>query len=135
MFRLRRARKVDALEAELAGEILSSLLDRSSSTVKAMLDRFHDDEVALERDIADLTERLRQTRVAISAFEGAGRVLDDGNHAPIAADPDKVGRLVSRGRGSLRAMQEADFVVDGGRVVKSRDAELPISMVHKDIRA
>lgn len=112
MFRLRRARKVDALEAELAGEILSSLLDRSSSTVKAMLDRFHDDEVALERDIADLTEQLRQTRVAITAFEASGRILDDGKDVAVAP-PTRIGRLVPR-------------------EVPAKDV---IVHVHKDIRA
>jgi hypothetical protein len=114
MFKLRRTRKVDAIEAELAAEMLSaaSLLDRSSSTVKTMLDRFHDDEVALERDIADLTERLRQTRVAISAFEGAGRVLDDGKDVAVAL-PAKIGRLIPR------AVPAEDVIVH----------------VHKDIRA
>jgi hypothetical protein len=65
---LRRAmRQVDWLEAESHagspgwGSPRSQLLHGQGN----MLDRFHDDEVALERDIADLTEHLRQTRVAI----------------------------------------------------------------------
>ncbi|WP_095203702.1 hypothetical protein [Mesorhizobium carmichaelinearum] len=133
-FRLRKPLvEVDLSEDEIAP---GSLLDRSSRAVTGMLERFRSDEVNLEKEIADLTERLRQTRIAIVAFESAGAIIEGGKVSAIAPDPDKVGRLVPRGRGSVRAIAEADIAVDGvGRVLKSKDAELPIVHVHKDIRA
>ncbi|MCO5085112.1 MAG: hypothetical protein M9939_26450 [Mesorhizobium sp.] len=59
----------------------ASLLDRGRASVSGMLDRFRADERALVADIEDRTERLRQTRVAIEAFEAADKIL-------IAGDPD-----------------------------------------------
>ncbi|WP_287363726.1 hypothetical protein [Mesorhizobium sp.] len=137
MFKFRKVMsQVDLVEADLKPDTLpGSLLDRSATSVTNMLDRFRGDEVALEREIADLTERLRQTRVAITAFEAAGGILDGGKQSPIAADPDKIGRLVPRGRDSTRAMAEAEIAVDqDGRLLKSK-AEPTIVHVRKDIRA
>ncbi|TIL34266.1 hypothetical protein [Mesorhizobium sp.] len=137
MFKLRRGmRQIELAEADLNPDTLpGSLLDRSANAVTNMLDRFRGDEVSLEQEIADLTERLRQTRVAITAFEAAGGILDGGKQSPIAADPDKVGRLVPGCRGSMRALAEADVVVDhDGKLLKSK-AEPAIVHVHKDIRA
>lgn len=102
MILLRRAmRAVELTEADLAPDTLvGSLLDRSANSVTNMLDRFRGDEVSLEREIAEATERLRQTRVAIAAFEAAGAIIEGGKQtAAIAPDPDKIGRLVPRGRG------------------------------------
>ncbi|CAH2399110.1 hypothetical protein [Mesorhizobium ventifaucium] len=137
MFKFRKATShVELVEADLEPDALpGSLLDRSANSVTNMLDRFRGDEVALEREIADLTERLRQTRVAITAFDAAGAILDGGKQsAAIASDPDKVGRLVPRGRGSIRAQAEAEVAVDqDGRLLKSK-TEPVIVHVHKDIR-
>lgn len=121
LFRLMKSsRSIDLSVDEIVPD-MGSLLDRSSASIANMLDRFRGDEVALEREIADLTERLRQTRVAITAFEAAGAFIVGGKQSPvIATDPDKVGRLVPRGHGSMRAMADADS---------------PIVHVHKDIRA
>lgn len=121
MWMLRRAmRQVELTEEDLKLDTLDgSLLDRSTSSVSNMLDRFRGDELAFERDIADLTERLRQTRVAITAFEAAGRILGEGKNIPAPAD--NVGRLVPRTvRGSSREIAEADTVVLDGKIVKSR---------------
>lgn len=92
--RFRKAPVVDLTDADFTADA-ASLLDRSSSTVANMLDRFRADEIAIESDIADLTEQLRQTRVAITAFEAAGRILDDGKDVAVAP-PTKIGRLVPR---------------------------------------
>lgn len=116
MWLLRKAMsQVDLVEAELVPETLAGdLLDRSGNSVTNMLDRFRADEVSLERDIADLTERLRQTRIAITAFESAGAIIDGGKLSSAeAAPPKKIGRLVPR------AVPAADTIVH----------------VHKDIRA
>ncbi|MER8616028.1 hypothetical protein NKG99_04105 [Mesorhizobium sp. M1409] len=115
MFKLRKAmRQVELVEAELQPETLAGdLLDRSANSVTNMLDRFRADEIAFERNIADLTERLRQTRVAITAFESAGAIIDGGKQ-PVEATPKKIGRLVPRA------------------VPAAGDA---IVMVHKEIRA
>ncbi len=116
MWMLRKAmRQVELTEADLKPDTLAGdLLDRSANSVANMLDRFRADEVALERDIADMTERLRQTRVAIMAFESAGAIIDGGKQPAETAPVKKIGRLVPRG------------------VPAAGDA---ISMVHKDIRA
>ncbi|MER8387257.1 hypothetical protein NKH14_17370 [Mesorhizobium sp. M1380] len=118
MFKLRKAmREVDLVEADLAPETLvGSLLDRSARSVSNMLDRFRGDEVALEQEIADMTERLRQTRVAITAFEAAGAIITGGKQAPDAAQAKKIGRLVPR---SVPADAEQKSIVS----------------VHKDLRS
>ncbi len=59
----------------------ASLLDRGRASVENMLERFRADERALVADIEDKTEQLRQTRVAIQAFEAADKIL-------VAGDPD-----------------------------------------------
>ncbi|MBA1141722.1 hypothetical protein [Mesorhizobium neociceri] len=71
-----------------------SLIERSSTSVANMLDRFRADEVALLRDIDEMTERLRQTRIAITAFEAASGILIGGqaDEAPLR----RIGRLVPR---------------------------------------
>lgn len=114
MFKFRKARReIEIGDADLSPDILvGSLLDRSSTSVTGMLDRFRADEVSLEKDIAELTERLRQTRVAIKAFEVAGAILDDGKDVAVAP-PAKIGRLVPR------EVPAGDTIVH----------------VHKDIRA
>ncbi|TPJ57056.1 MULTISPECIES: hypothetical protein [unclassified Mesorhizobium] len=116
MFKLRKAmREVELTEADLKPDtLLVSLLDRSANSVTNMLDRFRADEVALERDIADMTERLRQTRVAITAFDAAGAIIEGGKRPVQESASKKVGRLVPRA-----VPNAADTVVQ----------------VHKDIRA
>ncbi|TIP13183.1 hypothetical protein [Mesorhizobium sp.] len=119
MFRFRQVMpQVELVEADLKPDTSAgSLLDRSASSVSNMLDRFRGDEVALERELAELSERLRQTRIAITAFESAGAILDDGKKANEAAPARKIGRLVPRSVPAADAEQKA------------------IVHVHKDIRA
>lgn len=102
LFRRREA-EVDLSEDEVRPEIVTkSLLDRSKSSVAKMLDRLRGDEMGLEREISALTERLRQTRLAITAFDAADEVLKQGQEpkktevAGPAAASRKVGRLVPR---------------------------------------
>lgn len=57
----------------------ASLIDRGRASVGNMLDRFHADERALVADIEDKTEQLRQTRIAIQAFEAADKILVAGD--------------------------------------------------------
>jgi hypothetical protein len=83
-----RGRRPDPLGDELASamELASvdleaaplSILDRSASVVAGFLDHARAEEARLVNEIARLTEQLRQTRLAISAFEPALKVLDDG---------------------------------------------------------
>lgn len=96
MWNPRKARRDVALtDAELEPEMAVSILDRSANSVTSTLDRFRAEEVRLERDIAELTERLRQTRVAITAFDAAGAILEGGKDVA-ASPPAKIGRLVPR---------------------------------------
>ncbi|PWJ93587.1 hypothetical protein C8D77_101266 [Mesorhizobium loti] len=115
MWLLRKTKRQDDLtEADLKPDTLTgSLLDRSANSVTNMLDRFRADEVALEREIAELTERLRQTRVALTAFESAGAIIEGGKDVA-ASPPAKIGRLVPRAAPAV---------------------EKPIVHVHTDIRA
>ncbi|TIR34522.1 MAG: hypothetical protein E5X35_07340 [Mesorhizobium sp.] len=119
MFKLRRTvRDLELAEDDLKPDSLpGSLLDRSANSVTNMLDRFRGDEVALEREIADLTERLRQTRVAITAFDAAGAILDGGKQPAEPAPAKEIGRLVPREVPAAEAEQKT------------------IVHVHKDIRA
>jgi predicted sugar kinase len=119
MFGLRRAmRRIDMAGVDLMPEALAGdLLDRSANSVTNMLDRFRGEEVALEREIVDLTERLRQTRVAIAAFESAGAILDGGKQPAETAPDKKIGRLVPRAVPPAEPSQKA------------------IVHVHTDIRA
>ena len=64
-----------------------SLLDRGRSSVEGMLDKFRADERALVAEIADKTEQLRQTRVAIEAFEAAERIMTEGDTDFAEVDP------------------------------------------------
>lgn len=75
---LRTAMKnVEISEQELQVEAVpGSILARSSKSVANTLERFRNDEIGLVSDINALTERLRQTRIAISAFEAAADILD-----------------------------------------------------------
>ncbi|TIX64113.1 MAG: hypothetical protein E5V25_19365 [Mesorhizobium sp.] len=119
MFKLRRTvRDLELAEDDLKPDSLpGSLLERSATSVTNMLDRFRADEVALEQEISDLTERLRQTRVAITAFEAAGGILNGGKQPAEPAPAKKIGRLVPREVPAAEAEREA------------------IVHVHKDIRA
>lgn len=122
-------RQVELIEQDLHPDTLlpGTLLDRSARRVSDALDDLRDDERRLEGQLAEFTEELRQTRIALAAFEAAGGIIAGGQQpATIAADPDKVGRLVPRGRGAMAAVAAAETVVDGhGRVLKSRNAETP----------
>ena len=68
---LRTAPSVELTVADCRPEPENSILDRSLAVVSGTLDRFRTDELSLEAQIAELTERLRQTRVAITAFSSA----------------------------------------------------------------
>ncbi|MGX9145884.1 hypothetical protein [Mesorhizobium sp. 128a] len=96
--RLKPTDEISISESEIMSEF-GSLLDRSSRSVGSMLDQFRADEVSLEERIRDLTEQLRQTRVAITAFEAAGAILTGGREGASAVDPparSNLGRLVPR---------------------------------------
>lgn len=56
----------------------ASILDRSASVVAGFLDHARTEEARIVNEIARLSEQLRQTRLAISAFEPALKVLDEG---------------------------------------------------------
>lgn len=73
----------------------SSLLDRGRASVAITLDRCRSDEQRLVEEIADRQERLRETQIAIKAFEAAERIMTDD-------DPDfaKVGELRGTAPGS-----------------------------------
>lgn len=97
--------------AEIAPEPQpSSLLVRSRTSVENMIDRFREDEMRLVGEIADASERLRQTRVAIEAFEAANRILS----------ADEVKADLPPARGVSAALAEAVHVTSRGKVVKSR---------------
>lgn len=119
MFQFRKtAPAIELVESEIMPETHSdALLDRSSLSVSTMLDRFRGDEIALEREITELTEKLRQTRVAITAFEAAGAIIDGGKEPDETAPTKKIGRLAPRGVPAAEADQKT------------------IVHVHKDIRA
>jgi len=55
-----------------------SILNRSASVVSNFLDHARAEEARLVNSIAMLTEELRQTRLAVSAFEPALKMLDEG---------------------------------------------------------
>jgi hypothetical protein len=77
--------------------VASTLLERSTKKVGETLNRLRASETDLERQIATLTEELRQTRVAITAFDAAGAILV-GSQEP-AKPPTataNIGRLVPR---------------------------------------
>jgi hypothetical protein len=74
--------------------VASTLLERSTKKVGETLNRLRASETDLERQIATLTEELRQTRVAITAFDAAGAILVGSSHDLPAAG--NVGRLVPR---------------------------------------
>ena len=96
--RLRKAmHEVELVESDFKPDtlILLSLLERSSQKVSDTLDRLRADETDLERQIATLTEELRQTRIAITAFDAAGAILA-GGFQPESASDRKIGRLVPR---------------------------------------
>ena len=102
-FRIRKAmHEVELIETDFKPDTLLtlSLLERSTQKVGETLDRLRADEAGLEGQIATLTEELRQTRVAITAFDAAGAILngsgqDDPVRIPIKS-AGKVGRLVPR---------------------------------------
>lgn len=97
MLRLRTAMKaVEISEQEVEHEMMpGSILARSSKSVTNTLERFRNDEIGLVSDINALNERLRQTRIAINAFEAAADILDGADGKPIG-DAGTVGRLVPR---------------------------------------
>lgn len=55
-----------------------TILDRSASVVSEFLSHARAEKARLEAEIAERTERLRQTVVAIEAFEPVLAKLDDG---------------------------------------------------------
>jgi hypothetical protein len=74
---LRTAPSVELTVADCRPEPARSILDRSLAVVSNTLDNFRADELSLEAQIAELTERLRQTRVAITAFSSAEQTLTE----------------------------------------------------------
>lgn len=98
LFQLRKAmHEVELIEADFKPDNLIhlSLLERSSQKVAETLERLRTGEADLEKQIETLSEELRQTRIAISAFGAAGSILT-GAMAPASADTSKIGRLVPR---------------------------------------
>ncbi|TGT72952.1 hypothetical protein EN802_13825 [bacterium M00.F.Ca.ET.159.01.1.1] len=98
-FRPKKGTQVDLTETDFKPDeiVAVSLLERSTQKVGDTLDRLRRDETDLERQIATLTEELRQTRVAITAFDAAGAILAGAahdSHRPISTG--EVGRLVPR---------------------------------------
>ncbi|RUV07985.1 hypothetical protein EOA79_02535 [Mesorhizobium sp. M1A.F.Ca.IN.020.03.2.1] len=99
LFQLRRAmHEVELVETDFKPDTLIqlSLLDRSAQKVGETLDRLRAGETDLAQQIATLSEELRQTRIAITAFEAAGAVLDGTKQPAIADDPHTVERQVPR---------------------------------------
>lgn len=75
-----------AFERDIAESIKPmSLLDRSANVVETALSKLGDEEIRLEHEIAERTERLRQVRVAAKAYEAAKTILVDGAQ-PAAAE-------------------------------------------------
>jgi len=95
---LRTAMKnVEISEQEVEHEAMpGSILARSSKSVTNTLERFRNDEIGLVSDINALNERLRQTRIAITAFEAAADILDGSRNPAIADDPHAVERALPR---------------------------------------
>lgn len=100
--RIRRAmREVELVETDFKPDTLLSLslLERSTQKVGDTLDRLRADEADLEGQIATLTEELRQTRVAITAFDAASAILVGADRPASTIEPmsgPKIGRLVPR---------------------------------------
>lgn len=96
----RATQQVDLVAADLEPEPPVHLLTRAKSSVSKMLDRFRGDALGFETGIAEMTERLRQTRIAIAAFETAERMIAEGEKPKVAAsavpEDSKIGRLVPR---------------------------------------
>ncbi|MER8532090.1 hypothetical protein NKH61_05310 [Mesorhizobium sp. M1005] len=61
------------------------ILNRTANVIDGVLDQARGDRLRLEDEIADRQERLRQTIVAIEAFEAAAKHLDDGYDRPAVA--------------------------------------------------
>ncbi|TGP28245.1 hypothetical protein EN875_032325 [Mesorhizobium sp. M2D.F.Ca.ET.232.01.1.1] len=98
-FRPKRGTRVELTETDFKPDeiVVVSLLERSTQKVGDTLDRLRRDETDLERQIATLTEELRQTRVAITAFDAAGAILAGAAHDSHRPTPaGEVGRLVPR---------------------------------------
>lgn len=84
-FVTRRAERLDAataaeIEAELAQAFPapSTILGRSQAALNKVLNRLRGHELQLEQEIADKTEKLRQTRIVIAAYGKAAEMLDAG---------------------------------------------------------
>lgn len=94
-FRFKKEPQVELAETDFKPDeiVVTSLLERSTQKVGETLDHLRDGEADLERQIKTLTEELRQTRIAITAFDAAGAILVGSDKAP---PPAKVGRLVPR---------------------------------------
>lgn len=84
-FAERRAERLDnATSAEIAAELAeafpapSTILGRSQAALNKVLNRLRGHEQHLEQEIADKTEKLRQTRIVIAAYAKAAEMLDAG---------------------------------------------------------
>ena len=67
----------DDLQADVPPS--GSLLDRGRASVGDMLGKLRASEGNLVDEIADKTERLRETRIAIEAFEAASKIMTNGD--------------------------------------------------------
>lgn len=88
-----------------------SILNRSASVVSNFLDHARAEEARLVNAIARLTEELRQTRLAVSAFEPALKVLDDGYDAKDDGAKSYEAAIAAkrkRGKQSINAMIAAE---------------------------
>lgn len=56
-----------------------TILDRGMASVSKLLGDLRREEITLEVEIAERAERLRQTRIAIAAFDTAERMLGAGD--------------------------------------------------------
>ena len=92
-----------------------SLLDRGRASVGDMLGKLRVSEANLVDEIADRTERLRQTRIAIDAFEAADKIMTDG-------DPDFAEVEPATMRGHHAKLAAADLIIEDGKIVKSKFA-------------
>jgi hypothetical protein len=76
----RRLQEIELDPAELVPQLppSGSLLDRSQATISSTLDRLTGEATVIEAEMAERAERLRETRVAIAAFQAAARLIDEG---------------------------------------------------------
>ncbi|MGN6534285.1 MAG: hypothetical protein ACTHKQ_00970 [Mesorhizobium sp.] len=72
------AAALELVETDHHVPVPPSILNRSASVVSSFLDHARAEEARLVNSIARLTEELRQTRLAVSAFEPALKILDEG---------------------------------------------------------